>query len=495
MIRLQKNEQFEIISDFSPGLVTNIADRLMPPGAAVSLQNADTHEIHGELRSRYAATTVTTLGTDYVCGAFWSDLQDDRMYIAHGKGDTSGDLVSVTFANGTITTIQADMCRWPTTFTEFRGDIFMPYYNGATVYLGRLTPPGTLVSIATATTVGELVSHESRIFYHVAGTDAKIRWCENLDYSTWDADGSIDVFPYDGDQIIGLKSAWHHLYVFKKNHIYIIRGGPADGGTVGDMTMQLIADFGAVSPHSIVVVGNEVWFLARDGVYSLLGSQWRCRSRHIQSEIRGIYRGYAGGNDTGGDELKVPMACKREGKYILACRTGTSDLLNTQYIFDVDRQSVSKQNVAGMCFPVTVAIPNENAESIYYILKDGVNAHLRYQATSGADAEGDFTMLWKSKKFDHDMPQYVKKPWFSLVRFVTDATAGSTITVAYETDRGATGTGEVTSSGAVVFTDIPDYSWIQLTISAVIDAAATTPTILTDIVFKYDVEPVGVEII
>lgn len=466
----------------------------MPPGAAVSLQNADIHEKHGELRSRYAATAVTTLGTDYVAGAFWSDLQDDRIYIAHGKGDTSGDLVSVTLAGGTITTIEKDMCRWPTTWAEFRGNIFLPYYNGATTHLARVIPPGTLINITAATTVGELVTHDNRIFYHVAGTDAKIRWCEVLDYDTWHADGSIEVFPYDGDQIIGMKSAWHYTYIFKKNHIYIMRGGPEDGGTVGDMTFQLIANFGAVSPHSIVVVGNEVWFLARDGIYSLLGSQWRCRSRHIQSEIRGIYRDYAGGTDTGGDELKVPMACKREGKYILACRTGAGNFLDTQYVFDTERQSVSKENVAGMCFPVTVTIPNETAERVYYILKDGTGAALRYQATSGADSEGDFTMLWKSKQFDHDAPHFVKKPWFTLVRFTTDATAGSTITVSYETDRGETGSDETTESGVVVFTDIPDYSWIQLTISAIIDAAATQPTILTDIVFKYDREPIGVEI-
>ncbi|MGE0200347.1 MAG: hypothetical protein AB7P76_05195 [Candidatus Melainabacteria bacterium] len=83
--------------------------------------------------------------------------------------------------------------------------------------------------------------------------------------------GAIQVSPGDGERITGLKSLFlpieneEVLIIFKENTTYMLTGHDADTFNL----QRLSQEFGAVNHHSIVVVGNELMFLSREGVTTL----------------------------------------------------------------------------------------------------------------------------------------------------------------------------------------------------------------------------------
>jgi hypothetical protein len=83
--------------------------------------------------------------------------------------------------------------------------------------------------------------------------------------------GAIQVSPGDGEKITALKTLFlplnneEVLVIFKENSTYILSGDDAD-----TFTLQKISDeFGAVSHQSVILVGNELMFLSKEGVTSL----------------------------------------------------------------------------------------------------------------------------------------------------------------------------------------------------------------------------------
>lgn len=83
--------------------------------------------------------------------------------------------------------------------------------------------------------------------------------------------GAIQVSPGDGEKITALKTLFlpatneEILVIFKENSTYLLTGNDAD-----TYTLQKVSDeFGAVSHLSVVLVGNELIFLSKEGVTSL----------------------------------------------------------------------------------------------------------------------------------------------------------------------------------------------------------------------------------
>ncbi len=83
--------------------------------------------------------------------------------------------------------------------------------------------------------------------------------------------GAIQVSPGDGESITGLKTLFlpveneEVLVVFKDNSTYVLSGKDANS-----FTLQKISDeFGVVNNRSIVLIGNELIFLSKEGVTSL----------------------------------------------------------------------------------------------------------------------------------------------------------------------------------------------------------------------------------
>ncbi|MDX2084693.1 MAG: hypothetical protein SFZ03_04825 [Candidatus Melainabacteria bacterium] len=85
------------------------------------------------------------------------------------------------------------------------------------------------------------------------------------------AAGAIQVSPGDGQRITAIKSMYlpleseEILVVFKERSTYMLTGSDADS-----FQLQQVSDeFGAVSPHCVIRVGNDLLFLSEEGITSL----------------------------------------------------------------------------------------------------------------------------------------------------------------------------------------------------------------------------------
>lgn len=95
---------------------------------------------------------------------------------------------------------------------------------------------------------------------------------ENFEPDFWsDSPGAIQVSPGDGEKITALKTIFlplinqEVLVIFKEKSTYILSGEDIDTFAI----QKVSAEFGAVSPLSLVQVGNELMFLTQEGVTSL----------------------------------------------------------------------------------------------------------------------------------------------------------------------------------------------------------------------------------
>lgn len=83
--------------------------------------------------------------------------------------------------------------------------------------------------------------------------------------------GTIQISPGDGEKITGLKTLYlpvdsrEILLIFKERSTYMLTGNSAETFTVE----KLSSEFGAVSHHSIVTVGNDALFLSEEGVTAI----------------------------------------------------------------------------------------------------------------------------------------------------------------------------------------------------------------------------------
>lgn len=83
--------------------------------------------------------------------------------------------------------------------------------------------------------------------------------------------GAIQVSPGDGERITALKTLYlpadnvELLVIFKEHSTYVLTGNDAD-----TFALQKVSDeFGAVSHQAVILVGNELMFLSREGITSL----------------------------------------------------------------------------------------------------------------------------------------------------------------------------------------------------------------------------------
>lgn len=83
--------------------------------------------------------------------------------------------------------------------------------------------------------------------------------------------GAIQVSPGDGEKITALKTLFlplsneEVLVIFKESSTYILSGDDAETFTL----QKISGEFGAVSHQCVILVGNELMFLSREGITSL----------------------------------------------------------------------------------------------------------------------------------------------------------------------------------------------------------------------------------
>lgn len=120
--------------------------------------------------------------------------------------------------------------------------------------------------------------HQNRVF--MAGELAnptKLSYSALSDPEDWQTEndaGWIEVGLNDGQKIVGIKSFFDVLLIFKEQSIYILTGSSGDPNSEECFSLTpMNASIGAVSNKSIIQVGNDLYFLSDKGVYTLQGVQ------------------------------------------------------------------------------------------------------------------------------------------------------------------------------------------------------------------------------
>lgn len=101
---------------------------------------------------------------------------------------------------------------------------------------------------------------------------------------TYGASSFIEVGEGDGDQITGIRRGESGLIIWKNHSIWILYGN-----SINSFTLAKISDnIGCTAPHSISEANGRYYFLARDGIYSTVGSRPVLESFPIQPDVDDI---------------------------------------------------------------------------------------------------------------------------------------------------------------------------------------------------------------
>ena len=135
--------------------------------------------------------------------------------------------------------------------------------------------------------------------------------------------GFIDVPTWDGGRIIGLKTVFNDLLIFKNKQIFkLFATYPGNYQIV-----PLFSSSGAISDKSIVVTPNGCYFAASDGIYRYDGTNVTNISNKVRKTYESLNLAYMG-NST---------AIFYDNKYFLAVPKGTSTVNNFVIVYDTLR--------------------------------------------------------------------------------------------------------------------------------------------------------------
>lgn len=93
--------------------------------------------------------------------------------------------------------------------------------------------------------------------------------------------GFIDVRSYDGSSIIGLKTAFDSLYIFKQKSIFKIVGSAPENFQL----VQVVESNGTIADRSIAVGNNGIYYMSEDGIYYFDGTNSHMISHKIKKTL------------------------------------------------------------------------------------------------------------------------------------------------------------------------------------------------------------------
>jgi hypothetical protein len=147
-------------------------------------------------------------------------------------------------------------------------------------------------------------------------------------YDYWPAAFFIDVATEENDEIVELKVFRDALIIFCKRSIWALYG---DGRTINDYELKKInVPSGCIAPNSVQAVGNNIFYLSDDHVYSLFSTDENFISAEIISNVK----------ETGSSIEKtlksIPLSDKEkavgtyfENKYYLSFPSGLTLVFDT----------------------------------------------------------------------------------------------------------------------------------------------------------------------
>jgi hypothetical protein len=292
---------------------------------------------------------------------------------------------------------------------------------------GLMTWDGTTFSTVAGAPAGQyVVLHKNRLYIAGDPNNPSRLYMSDLGTPTsWPTLNFIDVNTNDGDKITGLAELQDTLVIFKERSIHVLRGtGPQNYSLLDTHQAR-----GTVSHWTIAPVLNQLFFLARVGVYSFDG-----RGVHLQSDvIKGSVLGLNSNQAWNQQYLQNACAVEYKNKYWLSVTEGVSVATNNRiYIFDYEHSLWTRYDIPANCF----SLFQPSSATTYNMYFGNVTSGLVYQHGVGNSDDGAaINAYFQTKDFEFGAPAHMKS-YKGLFFAAVSQLQNYAINISYILDRG-----------------------------------------------------------
>lgn len=418
----------------------------------------------------YADEWANGFSTDFDVSVGMAQF-NDRMYMADSDGDLhywdgqiatrqGGKVRAITVTSGgsgyTSATAIVSGPDWggnlPTLTTTVAGGAVtgVVVVDGGYGYSGA--PSVTIIgngSGATATaTVSPppqnlrlLINTGNRLFAVGSGDSRNTLYASDiLDASIWDASNSIVVNADDGDEITAIVQFYQNrIIIFKKRRIFQVTI-PPDATSGADWIVELISNnTGCVASQTAIQVNSDVFFLADDGLRSVVRSasdDFTTVGLPISEVVKDVIQ------DINTAEVQNASALFYDNRYFLAIPTGSNDYNDTLLVYNTVLQAFE-----GTWSPQVMqfTLSNFSGQGVRALGKAANGVILQYnghkspaQTTSAdyQDAGVSYSSYVRTRDFDFGDPFAEKHGSHFEVSFDDSNSTDATITIQRDIDVG-----------------------------------------------------------
>jgi hypothetical protein len=286
-----------------------------------------------------------------------------------------------------------------------------------------------------------LINTGNRLFAVGSGVHRNTLYASDiLDPSVWDASNSIVVNADDGDEITAIVQFYQNrIIVFKKRRVFQVTI-PPDATSAADWIVELISNnVGCVASQTAVQVNSDVFFLADDGLRSVVRSasdDFTTVGLPISEIVKDVIQ------DINTAEIGIAAALFYDNRYFLAIPTGANDYNDTLLVYNTVLQAFE-----GTWSPQVMqfTLSNFSGQGVRALGKAVNGVILQYnghksptQVTTAdyQDAGVSYESYVRTKDFDFGDPFAEKHGSHFEVVFDDSFSTDTTITIQRDTDVG-----------------------------------------------------------
>ena len=286
-----------------------------------------------------------------------------------------------------------------------------------------------------------LINTGNRLFAVGSGVHRNTLYASDiLDPSVWDASNSIVVNADDGDEITAIVQFYQNrIIVFKKRRVFQVTI-PPDATSAADWIVELISNnVGCVASQTAVQVNSDVFFLADDGLRSVVRSasdDFTTVGLPISEIVKDVIQ------DINTAEIGIAAALFYDNRYFLAIPTGANDYNDTLLVYNTVLQAFE-----GTWSPQVMqfTLSNFSGQGVRALAKAVNGVILQYnghkspaQVTTAdyQDAGVSYESYVRTKDFDFGDPFAEKHGSHFEVVFDDSFSTDTTITIQRDTDVG-----------------------------------------------------------
>ena len=286
-----------------------------------------------------------------------------------------------------------------------------------------------------------LINTGNRLFAVGSGVHRNTLYASDiLDPSVWDASNSIVVNADDGDEITAIVQFYQNrIIVFKKRRVFQVTI-PPDATSAADWIVELISNnVGCVASQTAVQVNSDVFFLADDGLRSVVRSasdDFTTVGLPISEIVKDVIQ------DINTAEIGISAALFYDNRYFLAIPTGANDYNDTLLVYNTVLQAFE-----GTWSPQVMqfTLSNFSGQGVRALAKAVNGVILQYnghkspaQVTTAdyQDAGVSYESYVRTKDFDFGDPFAEKHGSHFEVVFDDSFSTDTTITIQRDTDVG-----------------------------------------------------------